>query len=201
MELDVNQNSEVQLLVCFSRCSFWISVQDFTFISIKCHLLRFGPLFKASWDEQWGGVWGSWFCHPKHLLSLQVSFDHKFENIFCTSIRTKLGAMKPGSGDPWGGQLSFQSAPFESNNATSDPCAWLYEDIACISSSSQKFVKHILDLRVSVYSLPLQKGNKSHTRCWSELCKFVIRQWKRIKFHLMYKTWNNGNPTLFLWGN
>lgn len=95
------------------------------------------------------GVWGSWFYPPKQLLSLQVSFGHKFESVFCILIRTKL---EPGSmvleTSPLVGQLSFHSTPFKGHHLTSYTCTWLYEGVAYYSPSNQKFVKHVFDLQV-----------------------------------------------------
>ena len=46
------------------------------------------------------------------MLSLQLSLDHKFENLFCVE-EDKAGGLWLGSGGPLVGQLSFQSVPVE----------------------------------------------------------------------------------------
>lgn len=60
--------------------------------------------------------------HRKNLLSLQASLDHKFENVFCLLIRTKL--------EPCSMVLETPlSSPLEGNHSTSYTYTWLYEDI------------------------------------------------------------------------
>lgn len=93
LNLLLTKMTKPQLLVYFSRYSFWIKIQDIVFIAIS-YLLRCARCSRPAEISRGERVGGSWFYHPKHFPSLQVSWDHKFENVLCLLINTKL---EPGS--------------------------------------------------------------------------------------------------------
>lgn len=130
LNLLLTKMTKPQLLIYFSRYSFWIKMQDIVFIAIKVTSLDMAHCSRPAEISRGVRVWGSWFCHPKHFLSLQVSWDHQFENVFC-SLRQSW------SQAAWSGDPLVGPSPCDGNHYTCYTCTWLYEDGACISPSNQ----------------------------------------------------------------